>query len=180
MSSVPRRSKVVFGALGVVAVLWVLDMVWSGGEPASVSASAAAQPVLAVRAPSKFDSVDFRDRLGTLAAPDAVLPDREWDRLGRDLFVPTPTMEAAFVAAAANADRDGEATDSPEAAGVAFQQHYELQGVLTGPTPFAVIDGALVPHGTEVGGYTLVEIHRDHVVLQRDAIRVILSIHDAP
>ncbi len=171
MKAVPRRSKVAGGALGVVICMWVVDSMWGNGRPDSASASFA--PTVT---PSPVSQpTDLAGPLRPLAPPSVMRADLELDRLQRDLFVTTTVMEAAYQPTDADPSDDTEAERNRQAA-VPFEQRHELQGVLTGRNPFAVIDGSLASPGAELDGFVLVEIHRDHVVFQRDGLRVILSV----
>ena len=171
MKAVPRRSKVAGGALGVVICLWVVDSMWGNGTPDSASASSA--PTVTPSPVS--EPTDLAEPLRPLAPPSVLNADLELDWLRRDLFVATTVMEAAYPSTDAGPGDDTEAERNRQAA-LPFEQRHELQGVLTGRNPFAVIDGSLVSPGAEVDGFVLIEIHRDHVVFQRDGSRVLLSV----
>ncbi|MFQ5806301.1 MAG: hypothetical protein ACE5I3_07620 [Phycisphaerae bacterium] len=84
-------------------------------------------------------------------------------------------LAPADVAAAWRPGAPGEPASEP----LSFEDRHELQGVLTGRVPLALIDGLLCRRGAEIDGYRLVELHREYVVFQRDGSRVTLRVASA-
>jgi hypothetical protein len=179
MKALSRRQKVTLGTLAVVAMIWVVDLLTGGAGPSQ--ADAATTPTVphapAEPTPAPDDLAGVIEALQREQVTRATLP---FERVGRDLFVPTERFEAAL--SVARKAEGGEATDEPEGPAhdaLPFEDRHKLQGVLTGRVPLALIDGVLLREGAEIDGYRLVEIHADFVVLRRGPGKTV-ALHVAP
>jgi hypothetical protein len=177
MTQMLTRHKLIGGVLGVVSAAWAVDVLT--GEPGPSPANAALSPPIATelvaRPPDPADLASVIESLRDDDVPRARLP---LDAAMRDLFVPTPQMEAALeVASPATTAPEPPATSATEP--IQFETRHELQGVLTGRVPLAVIDGRLYPRGSEVDGYRLVELRRDCAIFQRGESQVTLRVATA-
>jgi hypothetical protein len=179
MRKLSQRQKLLGGVFGIVAGVWGIDRLTGGPGPSAADAAPSpvvvGGPVAMPPDPPDLEAVieSLRsDRAGDLA------PLLGWGE--RDLFVPTRSMEAALrppdsasIGAAADACEEEAAKSLP------FDGRHVLQGVLTGRTPLALIDGELYRCGAEVEGYRLIEIRRDYVVFVGEGSRVTLRVAGA-
>jgi len=163
------------GAFGLVTIVWGIDMLTGGPAPSSAAATPAAVVAPANVAPLP-DPADLEAVIAALSDDHAPLPALPFQRVTRDLFAPTPSMEAALALAAPALSGKSELREEPAAEPLPFPARHELQGVLMGRVPLALIDGHLCRRGTEIDGYRLVEVRRDYVVLQRGQSRVTLRV----
>lgn len=174
MSSISRRHKLFAGIFCVFAAAWGIDLLSGGQVPGSADAASssalAAQPVAVPAGPADIETIieSLRDDGVTHAA----LP---FDQTTRDLFVPTSRMEA-ILRVASQPVGGSETPGEPEARLTPFDASHQLQAVLTGRVPLALIDGRLYRLGAEIDGYRLIELCQDYVVLQRDGSRVTLRV----
>jgi hypothetical protein len=177
MSSIARRHKLLAGIFGMVVVAWGFDLLSGGQLPGSADAASSSvlvtQAVVVPAGPTDIETIieSLRDDGATQAA----LP---FDQTTRDLFVPTSRMEAILTVAA----QPAEGSKPPdELAGRVppFEARHQLQAVLTGRVPLALIDGRRLRAGAEVDGYRLIELCQDYVVLRRDESRVTLRVAPA-
>ena len=179
MKPVSRRHKLIGGVLAIVSAACALDMLT--GEPGPSPADAAtsiAQATHAAELPPDPD--DLETLIESLTHEPAARTRLPFERVRRDLFVPTGRFRAALTSVIA----EKAAADAREHEGVPqrplpFEARHELRGILTGPVPLALIDGLLVRRGADIDGYRLVEIHADAVVLQQGRERVTLRVSAA-
>lgn len=174
MSSISRRHKLLATIFGAVAVAWGIDLL-SGGQvpgPADAASSSVfvAQPVVVPAGPADVETIieSLRDDNFTHAA----LP---FEQSTRDLFVPTSRMKA-ILGVATQPEEESKTPGELEARLAPVDARHELQAVLTGRVPLALIDGRLYRRGAEIDGYRLIELCQDYVVLQRDGTRVTLRV----
>ena len=136
------------------------------------------------RPPSTDDDTQaFSDSLARLSRNEYVSVADEIDQLQRDLFEPTAVMETAFTPVETNPPPELAATAARSAVREAdFQTSHNLEGVLLGRTPLAVIDGHVLAVNSDLDGYTLLEVQRDRVVFQQPATgaRVVLELSQGP
>lgn len=164
MTHLTRRQRMLMGAFGLAAAVWAVDALTRGGPaPAQATQPGGAAP--------PAPQVEWQDLGGlvnqlTHAGYTSVAP--ELDNLVRDLFVPTPLLEPELPATEL-VEPDDSATEPPDVAPVPevpFAQRHRLAGVLVGRSPLAMIDDQLVPLNSDIDGFTLIEVHRDSVVLR--------------
>jgi hypothetical protein len=175
MKRLSQQQKLLGGFFCIVASAWVVDWLSGGTEPTSAAASPAPQSVsdaLPVPPdPPDLDAViaSLRDDRPSRAA----LP---IDEVQRDLFTPTARMRAVLAPVAPTLSAEANPDEHAAPPLPAFEDRHELQGVLTGRVPLAVIDGVLYRRGSEIDGYRLIELGRDRAVLIRDGTRVTLEV----
>jgi hypothetical protein len=191
MTRLSKRHKLIAGALGLVSAAWLVDALTGGLEPRRAIATAAEQapgdrsagsgqshapaPVAAESVGSPLAAAELASVIESLSeyrARGAPLP---FDRVARDLFVPTPAFDAALALAGGTTSTAGGAA-APEQRDQRFDARHELQGVICGRMPLAIIDGHLCPLGAEIDGYRLVEVRRDHAIFQGKDTRVTLRV----
>lgn len=173
MKPLSPRHKVLGGVFAIAAVAGGIDLLT--GEPKPSPASAARSPAVAAEAVGlPPDPVDLDAVIESLRKDRAVRPALPFEQVTRDLFVPTARMAAALAPAAPARSAEPRPPQQAEAEALAFHERHELQGVLTGRVPLALVDGLLCRQGAEIDGYRLVELQRDHVVFERDGSRVTL------
>jgi hypothetical protein len=178
MRPISRRQKLLGTALGVVATGWLADFLAGGGEPAAVHAAVPLESTPTADATVPAANVpDLDEFLGALEGAPTALPDLELDKLTRDPFVPTTVLRAACRVTESERVEEAEAEAQPSAT-VPFEQRHQLQGVLTGHRPLALIDGKLFAVGVRLEGYTLIRIERDQVVCQRGEQQVVLTLSE--
>ena len=131
----------------------------AGPSPALTSGPAALPP----------DPADLEALIEALQRDRGTRSTLPFEQVKRDLFVPTERFEAVLVPVVGE-DSEGLAP---------FETRHELQGVLTGRVPLALIDGLLLREGAEIDGYRLVEIHADFVVLRQGREQVTLRVTSA-
>jgi hypothetical protein len=174
MSSISRRHKLFAGIFCLVAGAWGIDLLTGeqvpGAADAASSSALLVQPVVVPAGPADIETIveSLRDDSVTHAA----LP---FDQTTRDLFVPTSRMKAILRVATQPAG-ESKTPGELEARLAPFDARHELQAVLTGRVPLALIDGRLYRSGAEIDGYRLIELRQDYVVLQRDESRVTLRV----
>ena len=179
MKAVSRRHKLIGGVLGIVSAAWAIDML-SGG-PGPSPAEAGPSPAL-TSGPAALppDPADLEALIEALQRDQGTRSTLPFEQVKRDLFVPTERFEAVLVPVVGE-DSEGEPEGELQPAeGLApFETRHELQGVLTGRVPLALIDGLLLREGAEIDGYRLVEIHADFVVLRQGREQVTLRVTSA-
>lgn len=176
MKPFSRRQKLIGGVFVIISTAWVFDMITGGPGPAP----AAAAPALALPGqPAELppDPADLQALIGSLLQNPPSRSLLPFERARRDLFVPTGRFQQALAPLVA----DGGAEEARERADSrtkpsAFEARHELQGILTGPLPLALIDGLLLPRGALIEGYRLVEIRADAVVFVKGQERLILRV----
>ncbi len=175
MTRLSKRHKLIGGVLGLVGAAWAVDLLTGGPGPSPASA-APSLPVAAESIALPPDPADLASIIESLGDDRTSRAPRRFDGVERDLFVPTPQMEAALALTSGTRSTPPEPAAVPAAEPIRFDARHELQGVLTGRVPLALIDGRLCPCGTEIDGYRLVELQRDYAVFQRGDSRVTLRV----
>jgi len=179
MKAVSRRHKLIGAVFAIVSAAWALDMLSPGSGPspadAATSSAALGKPV---ELPP--DPVDLEALIESLRRDPPTRTALPFEQVRRDLFVPTGRFDAILApfSAEGSAERlqeGGRLVKKP----FPFEARHELQGILTGSVPLALIDGLLVRRGVEIDGYRLIEIHTDFVVLQQGRERVTLRVRVA-
>jgi hypothetical protein len=174
MMQLSRRHMLIGGVFGLVSVAWTIDTLTGGAGPSS--ADAALSPTVATESSARLPDPPDLDRvIRALRNDDATRGPLPFGEATRDLFVPTPWMETALASASGASPLPTEPSAEPHP----FDARHELQGILTGRVPLALIDGRLCRQGAEIDGYRLVELHRDYVVFERDESRVVLRVATA-
>lgn len=164
-----RRQRVLLGALGLAATVWLIDALAGSGGPRPAAGNPAAAPVAGPNGPvarwqSAGDEVArlVQHRYEPLAEDAAV-----W---ARDLFQPTPAMERALGPATPPAEPAAAAPGPPsEPPRPGFAERHRLLGVMLGDVPVAVVDGRLLVPNSDLDGFVLVDVQRDYVVFERRA-----------
>lgn len=168
MIELTGRKKLLLGCLGLVVLIWMWDLLAGGARPASVQAATSIAPASAAPAEQKSPTPS----MSTLMQSEPAVPRRL--RVRRDLFVPTSAMRERYDTASGVGGRAGSPGGRIHPTKPPFDQRHQLQGVITGATRLAVIDGQVYAHGAELDGYTLLEVHRARVVFQRGEERAVL------
>jgi hypothetical protein len=176
MKAISRRHKLIGGVFAIVSVAWALDMLTgeAGPSPAGGATATAMLGQPAELPPNPPDLETLVQSLLRKPQPRTALP---FESVRRDLFVPSGPFEAAHLSILANKSaqplpQEQNASEKTQP----FEAQHELQGILTGPVPLALIDGRLVREGALVDGYRLVRIDVDHVVLQQNNNQVTLRV----
>jgi hypothetical protein len=175
------RRKTLVGVLAIVLVVWLIDALGGSKGPATAKArsAAGASQVSSPAAPGgarPMLAADVALPADDTAAPRARAPiSPELDQLDRDLFVPTPAMAAALDEVSAPPEEPAPAS-APAAPEAPFENRHSLQGVILGPRPLAVVDGRLLPVGTQIDGHTLVRIERDTATFRDGSTEVVLKL----
>ncbi|MEP0847558.1 MAG: hypothetical protein HRF50_12180 [Phycisphaerae bacterium] len=158
MSGSGWRTRSLAGAALLVGAAWVADSLRSA-QPESASSAAVPSPA-ALKAEASDDVAELIRALekSELASSSSLT-------LTRDPFALTPVLQRAasrptLAAASAPAEEAAEQLESSTPA-------LTLQGVVTGPTPLALLDGMLYPANAVVGEWRVSEIRRDRVRLTR-------------
>jgi hypothetical protein len=153
--------RVLTGALALAVAGWAVDSLVRRGAPQAARAASAtpgAQPA------SPADGEDSTELVERLLCNKYVPIAADLEQLERDLFVPTPLMQAATLSepeAEGKSDPIAEPSATPD-----FASKHVLTGVIIGRAPLAQVDQRLLPLGAVLDGYTLVEIQRDIVIFQ--------------
>jgi hypothetical protein len=172
---VSHRNKLVGGVFGLVVLVWGIDLLTGGSEPSSAGASpsttASEQPIVVPPGPVDLDAL-----IASLRSDQSGPPVLHFEQVARDPFSPTPAMEAYVASVGPSAGAGPKPPAESVAQEVPFEARHELQGVLTGRVPLALIDGTLYPAGAEIDGYRLVELQRDSAVFEQGESRVILRV----
>jgi hypothetical protein len=167
MKRLSLRRRVLFGGLALAGVIGAVDRFSGSAGPTSAEAGPAASDGLNAAITPGPDVADLVQRVMSDAYAAV---SGELERLGRDVFVPTPTVDALFAALEpAEAAASGEEKGAPSAAAAppppTFNSPPRLVGVLLGAVPLAVVNERVLPVGGELDGFRVVTIARDHVVL---------------
>jgi len=175
MRPISRRHKLLGAALVVVVVACLADFLAGGGKPAAVRAAVSLESQPTPEATPADSVLDLDQLLRAVEGTPTAPPDLELDKLTRDPFVPTTVLKAACRVAQLDGLEEPAPAEEQPPAEVPFEQRHQLQGVLTGERPLALIDGALFAAGARLEGYTLIRIERDRVVCRRGEQRVVLT-----
>jgi len=175
MRPVSQRHRLLGAVFGVVALALGVDLLTGQPRPTS-AAGAAASSLMNGSVELPPDPVDLDALIESLRGERLTHAAPSFDRIERDLFVPTPWMETALRADNPALSVAAELREEPEAKALPFDARHELQGILTGRIPLALIDGVLYRRGAEIDGYRLSELRSDHVVFTRDGSPVILRV----
>ena len=178
MRRIPTKQRVLGGALLLALVVWKVDSLTRGGPPQAQASQATPEPAQVVSADWK-DTSALVDRL-TNTGYTSVEP--ALDELQRDLFVPTPMIEAAFAGMEPGDALAAKAAEEEAARPPDFKSVHKLTGVMIGQARLAVVDGRVVPLNSDLDGFTLIEVQRDYVVFrQRDSeLEVQLNLEQRP
>jgi hypothetical protein len=154
------RQRLLGGALLLAGAIWGMDALTGKSGPAPAVAQAAKAPATPPAGPAWAEVDEVLTRL-TRRADDPL--SAEPAPPVRDLFWPTPTLEAAFPA---QPEALAEPIAEPSPAEDDFAERHRLVAVMLGPTPLAVVDEKLIPLHAELDGFRLVSVSRDHVVFR--------------
>lgn len=166
MKTLSRRQKLVGGVFVIAATTWAIDMLSSNSGPSQAEAAPA---LTAPGGPTELppDPVDLASLVEALQSerrPRIALP---FEQAGRDLFVPTAQFETRLSRLSAHGLDESEKPDQSSPEPLSFDSRHNLQGVLMGRVPLALVDGLLLREGAEIDGYRLVEIRPDSVVFRQ-------------
>lgn len=70
-----------------------------------------------------------------------------------------------------------DASETPEALRQKAQRELRLTSTIIGARPVAIINQQLCSPGSVIAGYTLVEVRQRSVVVKRDAVTILISLH---
>jgi hypothetical protein len=180
MIRLTRKQRVLGTALLLAGLVLGADRFFGSGHPAPLQA---AQTAPVPPPSSAHDAQAFSDSLARLSRNEYFSVADKIDQLQRDLFEPTAIMETAFTPVETAPPTDLATTAAQSAASDAdFQTSHNLEGVLLGHTPLAVIDGHVLAVNSDLDGYTLVEVQRDRVIFHQLATgaRVVLELSRGP
>ncbi len=164
MRRIPTKQRVLGGALLLALVVWKVDSLTRGSGPTPAQASQATpEPAKVVSTDWKDTSelVDHLTKTGYMSVAAAL------DELDRDLFVPTPTIEAAFAGMEPGEALAAKAAEEEAAREPDFKSAHKLTGVMIGQARLAVVDGRVVPLNSDLDGFTLIEVQRDYVIFRQ-------------
>jgi hypothetical protein len=154
--------RILTTVLALALAGWAIDACLHGGSPRPAKAATAPAAPQAAPPSETEDSGQLVERL----LSDKYTPiTAELAQLERDLFLPTPLMQAATLPAPEPEEQPDPADGPPPAPD--FASTHVLTGVIIGRVPLAQVDGLLLPLGAVLDGCTLVEIRRDFVVFER-------------
>lgn len=158
MSGSGWRTRSLGGVALLVGAAWVADTLRSA--PAQNPTPVAAPSAGSVEANANFDAAEL-----ILALEQGNPESGPALAIARDPFALTPLLHraASRAALAATSAPAEDASEQPEASAPALT----LQGVVTGPTPLALLNGVLYPANAAVGEWHVAEIRRDRVRLTR-------------
>lgn len=180
MIRLTRKQRVLGTALLLAGLVLGADRFFGSGQPAPLLA---AQTAVATPTSTADDAQAFSDSLARLSHSEYVSVADTIDQLQRDLFEPTAVMETAFTPIETDPSPELAAAAARSAAPEAdFQTSHNLEGVLLGNTPMAVIDGRVLAVNSDLDGYTLVEVQRDRVIFHQPATgaRIVLELSPGP
>ncbi len=177
------RVRLLVGGLLVSLGVMAADQFWGRGvRPAGAAQSvrAAAAAVVssasgAAARQSDFDkgSRSTRPPLGPYASVAERL-----SAVQRDPFVPSPLIDALLHPAPPPADEPLPVQTEDPAEN--FRASHQLDGVVLGPEPLAVVDGQIVAVGAALDGWQLLRVERERVIFRRTNGRGELSLEVPP
>ncbi len=172
MKSVSLTRRILIGILAVAVAGWVVDTLRSRTPQAAQAASATTEAAPAEAA----NGEDLAALVQRLVSDHYAPVSAELERLERDLFVPTPLMQAETAPASEPGELSEALDESPP--GLEFSNKHLLTGVIIGHLPLAQVDGRLLPLGAVLEGHTLIAIERDFVVFENatDSERITLEL----
>ncbi len=166
MKSVSPVQRLLIAVLVLASAAWLVDRLTGSAQPRTAEA-APAQVAPALRAAAWEDINALVARLTNVEYQSVA---DELARLERDLFAPPEQMLGAPPAAGADGLADDESAgpvQTPPA--TPFAERHVLHGVILGTSPLAVIDDQLLSLDAVLEEHRLVQIRRDHVVLEHIA-----------
>ena len=173
MRRITVQQGVLGGALVVVAGFWAVDRLTGVGGPASAQADPS-QPGQSSVGPAAWQ--DVSELVTSLTGTEYQSVAGEVEGLRRDLFVPTPLIDAAFAEPEPAVISETPELEEDVASQPDFASRHRLGGVIIGDKPLAVIDDRLLPIGSELDGHTLVEVHRDCVVFRQVGTELLVTL----
>lgn len=183
MTKLAKRHRLLGGALLLAAGAWAVDHFTSGGpKPAqatpapTVGTATTVNPTGGPVNAGPTSWTDVQTLVSRLTDTQYTSVDTELAALDRDLFRPTPLIDAAFTGPELDAAaREAEANQPAQPP---FEERHRLTGVMLGAKPLAIVDGQLLPLRSAFDEHVLVELRRDYVVFVRvaDGARVRLDL----
>jgi hypothetical protein len=164
MRRISARQKLLAGALLLAGGIWAEDRLTGTGLPSKSQAQPGKAPAAGAGATTWQDVSAL---VAELTHAEYVSVAGELGESARDLFMPTGLVEDLTGPAVSAAATQPSAEEASAAGEQAFHNHHRLRGVILGPSALAVIDDRLLPLRADVDGYRLVEIERDHVILEQ-------------
>ena len=178
MKPISQRHKVIGGVFVIVGVAWSLDMLTGGPLPPDAAASNNSA-LLPPKVELPPDPTDLDQIITALRQEQSTRQTLPFEQAARDVFTPADWFIEQTESAAEPISTKVDHASRAEAASVVFEKKHQLQGVLTGRIPLALIDGQLVREGARVDDYVLVEIKDDQVTFRNECERVILRVTPA-
>ena len=163
MKRIPATQRMLIGVLTLAGLAWAVDAYTGTTRPAAASAALSQVPVT-VTGPANWEEVDEMVRRLTQISYDSVA--EKLIGLNRDLFMPTPLIDAACAPLPAPVEETAPETRDAAPPKPEFGALHELGGVILGESPLAVVDDRVLPLGAVLDGYILVELQRDYAVFQ--------------
>lgn len=162
-----KRMNVLRGTALLAALGWCVDtFVLQAGGPESASAAASADSAPG-GVQQRIDLDQVESLIRRLADGDETTAYRPWTRmLLRNPFTGEATVHNAASGAARSSGHAAE--PGGKGAKLAGKEHFALEGVMLGEQPLAMVSGAVLGVGAELGGWRLVAIAADHVVFARE------------
>jgi hypothetical protein len=156
---------------------WAADQLWGRGAPRAATAAAtpgaAAAPSGSAMPAELPKALPLATRL--LPQPYASLAAR-LSSVPRDPFTPSPLMDA-LLNPAAPPPAPAAPPPPPEDPADAFRAAYQLEGVVMGPQPLAVVNGRILTVGVMLDDWQLVRVERERVTFRRAGVGRDLILH---
>lgn len=172
MKTFSQRQKILGGVFLIVGVAWSMDMLTGGPQPAP----AGAVPTLTLEVmPMPPEPQELEALIDGIMQPPPAREALPFEFATRDVFQPSAAMPIVGDGGLGSAI-EGESEEARENAQVAFDSQHQLQGIIAGRVPLALIDGQLVGVGVVIDGHRLTEIQRDEVIFELDGRRISLPL----
>lgn len=165
-----RRRKLLISVLVLVGTSATIDALLGRGQPRTAKATTVTETTPAE------PGTDIEVLLTRLQGQTQNAPAMPLAALPRNPFEPTDAFEPSAATA----------SDAPEAElaapridhGEAFRGAHTLTGTMVGPRPTALLDGRVIEVGTQLDGFTVVEIARGRVVWHGHDTTVTLTVQE--
>lgn len=177
MTRLTQRQRLLGGALVVSAAAWCVHALLGTSGPSD--ALAQPTPPAAVGVPRWQDPGETVERLTRRQYRSVT---RELEQLSRDLFQPTPLIEAALAPQEAQPSKEAPPPEDEIDPALAFQANHQLNGVMLGSRPLAVVGDSVLSINSELDGFRLIAIRREMVVFldPRSGAQVALKLQHGP
>ena len=174
MKPISQRHKILGGVFLIIGVVWSMDMLTGGPTPDPANAAQNSQ-VSVNGVPMPAEPADLDTLITQITRPPANPAPLYIDPAARDLFF-------AVAGGSLDPSQANEPTNEAESAlemegrQAPSNLPRELQGIIEGRVPLALVDGRLLRLGSKIEDYRLVEIQRDFVVFEREGERYTLRL----